>query len=191
MINEFLIYCSLLKTVAVVVGILFSDLVGFILGENTRWRYMFLLIAALGVPPLLMKSFLLESPRWLLEKNADSPHARFVIKKLRGFRYDEEIETEVDHFLGASKSQSLEEDGDGSTTEPKNVTAELFADKSVRLLLVTSMVFQVAQQLCGINAVFVSKPGALSFIRMVYILFLPAIVSTLIKQNTVLLKPLL
>lgn len=142
---------------AMVVGILAADFAGFPFGNHTQWRIMYFIIVVLGACPLLLRSYLLESPRWLLEKNPTSAHARFVIKKLRGFRHDEEVETEVDHYLGASKTQSLEgdeDDGSPTSKEPRNATAELYADKSVRLLLVTSLVCQAAQQLCGINAVF-------------------------------------
>ena len=132
---------------AMVIGILFADVVGFPLANESRWRYMFLLISVMGVCPFLLKPFLLESPRWLLGRDPDSAEARFVIKKLRGFRYDEEVETEVEHYVGASKCQSCESD-DG-TKKPKNATAELLADKKVRLLLVSSLVLQVSSQLSG------------------------------------------
>lgn len=105
---------------------------------------------------LAMAPFLLESPRWLLGKNPDSPKARFIIKKLRGFRYDEEVETEVEHYIGASKSQSsdADSDNDGSQDRKKSALAQMFAEKKVRLLVVSTIVLQMAQQLSGINAVF-------------------------------------
>ncbi|KAL7533628.1 hypothetical protein ACHAXR_005359 [Thalassiosira sp. AJA248-18] len=140
---------------ALVIGILFADVVGFPFGNDTEWRYMFILISAVGVCPLLLKSFLLESPRWLLGRNPNSAEARFVVKKLRGFRYDEEVEVEIDHITSASKSQSLDSDSDVPSKEgPKNATKELFADKDVRLLLVSSLLLQISSQLGGINAVF-------------------------------------
>ena len=80
---------------------------------------------------------------------------RFVIKKLRGFRHDEEVETEVDHITSASKSQSMDSDSDGPSKEgPKNITKELFADKDVRPLLISALSLQMSSQLGGINAVF-------------------------------------
>jgi len=60
---------------------------------------MFFLTTAMAMLQLLLTPFLLESPRWLLGKNPTSSKARFIIKKLRGFRYDEEVETEVDHYV--------------------------------------------------------------------------------------------
>jgi SP family facilitated glucose transporter-like MFS transporter 3 len=82
-----------------VIGILLSDVVGFALANETRWRWMFALTSFMALIQLLLTPLLLESPRWLLTKNPNSIKARFVIKKLRGFRYDEEVETEVEHYV--------------------------------------------------------------------------------------------
>ena len=84
---------------ALVVGILFADLVGFVLANERGWRWMFAMTSLMALLQLLLTPFLLESPRWLLSKNPNSSKARFIIKKLRGFRYDEEVETEVEHFV--------------------------------------------------------------------------------------------
>ena len=88
------------------IGILFADIVGFVFANPSGWRWMFSLTSFMALFQLFMTPLLLESPRWLLMKNPNSSKARLVIKKLRGFRYEEEIETEVQHYLGASKLQS-------------------------------------------------------------------------------------
>mmetsp|Transcript_30702 Transcript_30702/g.61673 ORF Transcript_30702/g.61673 Transcript_30702/m.61673 type:complete len:679 (-) Transcript_30702:176-2212(-) len=140
---------------ALVIGILVADLVGFVLANPTGWRYMFFLTSAMAFFQLLLTPFLLESPRWLLGRNANSNKARFIIKKLRGFRYDEEVETEVEHYLGASKSQSRNDSNDNSGgSSAKNPMLEMFQDKKVRLLVISTLVMQVASQFSGINAVF-------------------------------------
>lgn len=82
-----------------VIGILLADVVGFALANETRWRWMFALTSIIALIQLLLTPLLLESPRWLLMKSPNSNKARFVIKKLRGFRYDEEVETEVEHYV--------------------------------------------------------------------------------------------
>ena len=139
-----------------VIGILVADLVGFVLANPTGWRYMFFLTSAMAFFQLLLTPFLLESPRWLLGRNASSTKARFIIKKLRGFRYDEEVETEVEHFLGASKSQSMQNDSDDSDEKSggKSAMLEMFQDKKVRLLVISTLVMHAASQFSGINAVF-------------------------------------
>jgi len=145
---------------SLVIGILAADLAGFPFANATQWRYMFGVTSVLALVPLVFKPYLLESPRWLLGRNPDSAEARFVIKTLRGFRYDEEVETEVGHFLGATKKQSCSKDEDptkpskGQTSKTKSATAEMFSDKKVRLLVVSTLVLQVSSQLSGINAVF-------------------------------------
>ena len=138
---------------ALVVGILFADIVGFALANETQWRLMFSLTSVMALFQLLLTPFLLESPRWLLGKNPKSPKARFIIKKLRGYRYDEEVETEVGHYLAASKSQPMDNEK-GHDKEKKNTVSDMFADKKVRLLVVSTLVLQVANQFSGINAVF-------------------------------------
>jgi SP family facilitated glucose transporter-like MFS transporter 3 len=125
---------------------------------------MFALTAALAILQLAMTPFLLESPRWLLGRNRNSAKARFIIKRLRGFRYDEEVETEVDHFVGAAISQRLEcgdesdyalgDTGDESKSHNKQSSsgspmAEMFANKNIRVLVISTLVLQAAQQLCG------------------------------------------
>ena len=159
---------------ALVIGIFFADLVGFLFANANQWRYMFALTTVMALLQLALAPFLLESPRWLLGRNANSSKARFIIKKLRGFRYDEEVETEVNHYLGAAKTQGLDGvddndsrsssyDGDWEDKEnpnqpnnksSQNAMTEMFADKTIRLLVVSTLVLQVANQLSGINAVF-------------------------------------
>lgn len=139
-----------------VLGILFGSVTGFAFANPSGWRWMFFVISGIAMIQLAMAPFLLESPRWLLGRNPDSPKARFIIKKLRGFRYDEEVETEVELYIGASKSQSCDGDNDGASGQGggNNALAEMFADKKVRLLVVSAIVLQMAQQFSGINAVF-------------------------------------
>ena len=161
---------------ALVLGILFADNVGFQFA-NEKWRWMFSLTSVMALFQLLLTPFLLESPRWLLGKNANSTKARFIIKKLRGFRYDKEVETEVGHYvryyccsfliflfciytdkptvclfarqLGASKIQSLDADSIVHDKNDRNAMAEMFSDKKVRLLVVSTLVLQVANQFSG------------------------------------------
>ena len=132
---------------ALVIGIFFVDLVGFLFANADQWRYMFAMTSVFGVLQLFMTPWLLESPRWLLSRNRDSPKARFIIKKLRGSRYDEEVETEVDHFIGAAATQ--DPDDTEFKKESRSVVKAMFADKNVRVLVVSTLVLQAAQQLCG------------------------------------------
>ena len=55
-----------------------------------------------------MASFLLESPRWLLNRDPKSSKARYVIKQLRGLRHDYEVEQEVGHFVVGCDKQRVD-----------------------------------------------------------------------------------
>ena len=134
---------------ALVVGILISDFLAFPFATEDKWRLLFSVTSVVSVFQILCAPFLLESPRWLLSSNPESKKARYIIKKLRGLRYDHEVETEVNHFVSAMNAQA------GSKTQSTAAGfGEMIQDKNVRLLVVSCFVLQVTQQLCGINAVF-------------------------------------
>lgn len=144
-------YIGTMTQFTMVFGILFSDVLSFFFANDDHWRVMVLPTAFCGMFPLLLESFLYESPRFLLGKDPDSEEARYIIQKLRGFRYDDEIETEVDHFLGALQCQSLNSGGGdgGKRGDGKGATAELFSDRSVRLQLISSLLLQVSKMMSG------------------------------------------
>ncbi len=140
-------YIGTMTQFTMVFGILFSDVISFFFANDEQWRLMILPTAFCGLCPLLLESFLYESPRWLLGKDSNSEEARYNIQKLRGFRYDHEIETEVGHFLGALQCQSLT--GDGKRGVQKDATLELLLDRSVRLQLISSLLLQVSKMMSG------------------------------------------
>eukprot|EP00558_Chaetoceros_sp_UNC1202_P003943 CAMPEP_0197242246 /NCGR_PEP_ID=MMETSP1429-20130617/8048_1 /TAXON_ID=49237 /ORGANISM="Chaetoceros sp., Strain UNC1202" /LENGTH=696 /DNA_ID=CAMNT_0042702235 /DNA_START=55 /DNA_END=2145 /DNA_ORIENTATION=- len=136
---------------ALVVGILISDLFAFPFATETKWRALFTVTVVTSVLQLFCAPMLLESPRWLLSKKPGSRKARYIIKKLRGLRYDHEVETEVDHFVSAMHTRNADPD----EKEKKTISfMDMVADKNLRLLVVSALVLQAVQQLSGINAVF-------------------------------------
>ena len=135
---------------AMVVGILISDFFAFPFATESKWRILFSVTAVTAFLQLFCAPWLLESPRWLLSQNPNSKKARYIIKKLRGLRYDHEVDTEIEHFVSAMEAQKV----NSSSNTGKGGFAEMFADQNVRLLVVSCFVLQMTQQLCGINAVF-------------------------------------
>mmetsp|Transcript_2975 Transcript_2975/g.5558 ORF Transcript_2975/g.5558 Transcript_2975/m.5558 type:complete len:699 (+) Transcript_2975:190-2286(+) len=135
---------------ALVVGILIADCFAFPFATHDKWRALFAVTGIVALLQLLCAPWLLESPRWLLSKKPASRKARYIIKKLRGLRYDHEVETEVDHFVSALHSQEVSHGGESKTMG----FSDMIADKNVRILVVSCFVLQSVQQLCGINAVF-------------------------------------
>eukprot|EP01041_Mallomonas_annulata_P002853 gene2853-5611_t len=91
------------------IGILISIAIVFPLRSRSNsnsttelWRYLYILPIFLCCLQLLLSPLLLESPRWLLNQNELSKHGRYVIKQLRGFRTEEDIDNEIRNFIYAS-----------------------------------------------------------------------------------------
>ena len=133
---------------AMVIGILFADFVAFPFATPSGWRVMFSVTTIIAAAQLFLSPFLLESPRWLLNRDPNSLRARHIIKRLRGLRNEQEVEREVGHFIIGESAQHQEE---GAET---NALKELLSHPKRRKLLMSCLVLQMAQQLSGINAVF-------------------------------------
>ena len=87
---------------ALVIGILMSDVFAFPLATVGYWRWLFAVTPILCLFQMLISPFLLESPRWLLGRDERSVEARLVIKQLRGYRTEAEVEFEAENFLFAA-----------------------------------------------------------------------------------------
>lgn len=133
---------------AMVMGILVADLFSFPFATEELWRLLFGVTAITALLQLLLSAFLLESPRWLLGRDPNSLKARYIIKQLRGLRYDHEIETEVGHFLVGGQAQNQVK------KSQSEVLREMMAHRKLRALFISCLVLQMGQQFCGINAVF-------------------------------------
>lgn len=134
---------------AMVIGILFADLIAFpLVATPNGWRVMFSATTVIAGTQLFLSPFLLESPRWLLNRDPNSLRARYIIKRLRGLRNEQEVEREVGHFIIGESAQHQEEGDEG------NVLKEIWSHSKRRKLLVSCLILQMAQQLSGINAIF-------------------------------------
>jgi SP family facilitated glucose transporter-like MFS transporter 3 len=133
---------------AMVIGILVADLLAFPFATEGGWRVLFAVTLIIAIVQLFMSPLLLESPRWLLNRDPNSLRARYIIKRLRGLRSEEEVEQEVGNFLIGESAQHTDKADDGS------VLKELWGHRKRRLLLISSLVLQMGQQFSGINAVF-------------------------------------
>ena len=147
---------------ALVVGILVANLLAFPFAkEGNSWRILFAVTPFISVLQIIMAPFLLESPRWLLGRDPKSLKARYIVKRLRGLRYDHEVESEVRFFLMGGDAQNSTTMIENSGTNPENnassqmsILTEMWEQTRIRHLLLASLTLQVAQQFCGINAVF-------------------------------------
>jgi MFS transporter, SP family, solute carrier family 2 (facilitated glucose transporter), member 3 len=152
---------------ALVVGILIANILAFPFANANEWRILFAITPLIAILQIVMAPFLLESPRWLLGRDPKSLKARYIIKRLRGLRYDHEVESEVGYIIMGGVAQTIDTtDNDmiSSTNNTHNDTSsssslvstlhEMWIQPNVRTLLVSALTLQVAQQFCGINAVF-------------------------------------
>jgi SP family facilitated glucose transporter-like MFS transporter 3 len=133
---------------AMVIGILISDLLAFSFATESLWRVLFAVTALTAAAQLLLSPFLLESPRWLLGRDPRSLKARYIIKQLRGMRYDHEVDSEVENFIIGGAAQRSE------SVSQWAILSEMVSHNRLRVLFASSLILQMAQQLCGINAVF-------------------------------------
>ncbi|KAG7357273.1 sugar transporter [Nitzschia inconspicua] len=131
-----------------VIGILIADLMAFPFATEGGWRVLFAVTMIVAILQLLMSPFLLESPRWLLNRDPSSLRARYIIKRLRGLRDEHQVEQEVGNFIIGETAQHQDEGTQAS------ILKELWAHPKRRTLLLSSLVLQMGQQLSGINAVF-------------------------------------
>ena len=133
---------------ALVIGILVADLLAFPFAQEKKWRLLFAVTPVCAILQLIMAPLLLESPRWLLGRDPKSLKARYIIKRLRGLRYDHEVETEIGHLVMGGAAQRQEK------TSATAVLKEMMGQSKIRTLLLSALFLQLAQQFSGINAVF-------------------------------------
>ncbi len=113
------------------------------------WEFILavpLLVSLVGGFTMLF--FFSETPKALLITNKDEDATRKVLQRLRNrTNVDDEIEE-----LSRESKQS------GASDEAMSFK-ELFQSKTLRWSLVTSLILQTTQQLCGINAIFFYSDG--------------------------------
>ena len=117
-----------------------------ILGTSNCWHFL------LGMPivpsalcVVLLTLFCPESPRALLTKNNGEDKARAALSRLRD---GANVNYEINQI-----AQETEDSGDKGGIS----LVQLFSLKELRMPLITGIVLQLAQQLCGINAVSLKK----------------------------------
>ncbi|KAI3647471.1 hypothetical protein MP228_007692 [Amoeboaphelidium protococcarum] len=130
-----------LNQLAVVIGILTSQVIGLWLSTVPGWR---LLLSGAAIPAfiqLVALFFCPESPSYLVQRGK-MYEAEMSLAKLRASR---QVGLELDALV-VSQRESSSESGDLSI-------AQLFTRKSLRKALIIGLTAQLAQQLSGINGV--------------------------------------
>jgi MFS transporter, SP family, solute carrier family 2 (facilitated glucose transporter), member 1 len=126
-------------------GILVAQTLGFrqLLGTAPLWHFLLALpLVPCFLGAVLLLLFFPESPRALLINNRDEESARKALISLRHT-------TNVAHEIDQINQESRETKSDEAIS-----LKELFTSSELRWPLITGLILQMAQQLCGINAVF-------------------------------------
>lgn len=139
---------GVLSQLFITVGILIAQTLGFrqILGTKDCWHF---LLALPIVPSLLggisLLLFFPESPKALLLINKDKAAATKALKSLRN---SDDVSSEINEINLESKD---------SKSDEAVTLKELFTSKELRWPLLTGLILNLTQQLCGINAVSVQN----------------------------------
>mmetsp|Transcript_5989 Transcript_5989/g.19472 ORF Transcript_5989/g.19472 Transcript_5989/m.19472 type:complete len:624 (-) Transcript_5989:300-2171(-) len=147
-----------------VTGILGADVAAFLLPlpffQTRPWSWR---LVPFGISPFLAlmqlifgigAAYVVESPRWLLDKEGPaSQKARNSLKLLHDFQDGKELENEISNIVEANDIHKTTDDHDTSLDDISTVST-LLADTATRPVLMTCLLYHVAQQLSGINAVF-------------------------------------
>jgi SP family facilitated glucose transporter-like MFS transporter 1 len=135
------------------IGIWIAQTLGFrqLLGTAQLWHFLL----ALPIVPGLLGSlallvFFAETPRALLLNNRDEQSARRVLASLRASSAHNDAEIEEMRREAAANSNA---------NEQTISLTQLFTLTELRWPLVTGIVLQLTQQLCGINAIFFYSEG--------------------------------
>jgi SP family facilitated glucose transporter-like MFS transporter 3 len=134
---------------ALVIGIFVANVLAFPFATEGAWRKLFAVTPIVAIAQLLFSPCLLESPRWLLNRDPNSNLARHIIKNLRGLRHDSEVEHEIGNYIIGEAAQHQEE-----AKSQYTIISEMVTHRKIRMLLFSSLFLQMAQQFSGINAVF-------------------------------------
>jgi len=141
---------GVLSQLFITVGILIAQTLGFrqLLGTSGLWHY---LLALPIVPSLIggisLLLFFPESPKALLLVNKDKIAATKALKSLRN---SNNVSNEIEEISLEAKD---------SNTDESVTLKELFTLKELRWPLITGLILNLTQQLCGINAIFFYSGG--------------------------------
>ena len=128
----------------ITIGILVSQTLGFqqLLGTADKWHILLalpIIPSILGALTLLL--FLPDSPKALLLDNDDKNACQKALKKLRN---STNVTNEIQEIIDESKEYKSDE---------AISIIKLITSSELRWPLITGLVLNITQQLCGINAV--------------------------------------
>ncbi|KAF8436896.1 general substrate transporter [Boletus edulis BED1] len=150
---------GVLTQLAIVVGILVTQGIGFGLATPTQWRLVLLISAALSAVQYLLAPAIVESPAYLI-RNGLTAERKAALRSLWGLDAPQDPEDLDEEPLLTSSNEA---DGVPRTEQAAAVTIpELLASPELRSPLLTVVFAMASQQLSGINAVLYYSNNILS-----------------------------
>jgi len=143
---------GVLTQLAIVVGIMVTQLMGFSLATPTQWRLVFLISSALSIMQYFLAPAIAESPAYLIRKGLTAEH-KVVIRSLWGYqtgnaRPDPEDLDEEPLLTSSNEADVPRAEEAATVTIP-----ELLTSPELRTPLLTIVFATASQQISGINAV--------------------------------------
>ncbi|KAI8096432.1 general substrate transporter [Halteromyces radiatus] len=139
-----------LNQLAIVTGIMISQIAGMML--ETGWRWILLIGVIIAVLQLVLLPFCVDSPRYLASKQGGTHQAKLSLLRLRGPPL-EDVEEEIEEWrresiVGPDVTTALNNNNNNYVTLTRFLTSSQYRHPLFLVLLL-----QLAQQFSGINAV--------------------------------------
>ncbi len=132
-----------LHQLAIVTGILASQLLGLPLSQPTLWRILFALTCVPSLVQLVLLPFCVETPRYLVSQARVNASKAALVR----LRASPNILMELECIIASQEKELLSSDGSSLNI------FQLCASKTYRKALIVAITAQLSQQLCGINGV--------------------------------------
>uniref|UniRef100_A0A087XZN0 Solute carrier family 2 member 9 n=1 Tax=Poecilia formosa TaxID=48698 RepID=A0A087XZN0_POEFO len=139
------------NSILICLGVFTGQVLGLpeLLGQESRWNYLFSFLAFPAVLQLCVLPFLPESPRYLLMEKKDEAGAERAFQKFLG-------KTDVSQELEEVHAEARAQDNLNTVS-----VLQLLRSPAVRWQLITIIITMACYQLCGLNAIWYYTNGIL------------------------------
>ncbi|XP_041835416.1 solute carrier family 2, facilitated glucose transporter member 9 isoform X1 [Melanotaenia boesemani] len=139
------------NSILICLGVFIGQVLGLpeLLGQESRWNYLFSFLAFPAVLQLCVLPFLPESPRFLLMERRDEAGAERAFQRFLGKK---DVSQELEEVHAEARAQ------DNLHTVS---VLQLLRNPAVRWQLITIIITMACYQLCGLNAIWYYTNGIL------------------------------
>ncbi|XP_024915825.1 solute carrier family 2, facilitated glucose transporter member 9, partial [Cynoglossus semilaevis] len=139
------------NAILICLGVFSGQVLGLpqVLGQESRWNFLFSFLALPALLQLCVLPCLPESPRYLLIERRDEAGAERAFQRFLGKK-------DVSQELEEVRQEAQAQDSQNTVT-----VLELLRTRAVRWQLITTIVTMACYQLCGLNAIWYYTSGIL------------------------------